>query len=94
MAATWLEAWEKARTTINGDLRDAFRYGFHAGWRAQENRPFHCVWCQVELIGETDGETIALAQDHTRACEVHPLAIENRALQAELERWQRMGSKA
>ena len=82
MATTAIEAWRELRATgqkISNGF-DGFVAGFQAGWKAQENRPFHCTFCGVEIIGETDGETILRAQDHTRACDVHPLAIEIRRL--------------
>ena len=84
MATTADQAWAalkgQSREIANSNPRLAFNLGFRAGWKAQENRPFHCTFCGVEIIGAKDAETILKAQDHTRACDVHPLAIENRRM--------------
>lgn len=80
MATTSTEAWsalsDHERALANDHGRDAFSMGFHAGWQAQENRPFHCAHCGFECHGATDGETIAQARDHTKTCASHPLAAE------------------
>lgn len=91
MATTADQAWAalkgQSREIANSNPRLAFNLGFRAGWKAQENRPFHCTFCGVEIIGATDAETILKAQDHTRACDVHPLAIENRRMRDALENY-------
>ena len=90
MATTATEAWaaisEHEQEIARSSGRDGFTLGFTAGWKAQENRPFHCTYCGFECRGATDGESIAMAQDHTKACKEHPLAIENKRLRAALER--------
>jgi hypothetical protein len=91
MATTPAQAWDRLsdteREAVFDSTYDAFRRGFQAGWRAQENRPFFCTFCGIEITGETDGETILKGQDHARVCEVHPLGIENRELRAALKRY-------
>lgn len=98
MAITATDAW-KALTVHERDVarasgKDGFALGFIAGWKAQENRPYHCMHCGFEALGATDGETIALAQDHIRECESHPLAIENRRLRAALDPMEAWASHA
>lgn len=89
MATTAAEAWdaltERAREIAQDSARDSFFLGFGEGWQAQENRPFHCAHCGYECHGVTDAETIALAREHTKTCEAHPLATEIKRLRAEIE---------
>lgn len=91
MAMKLAEAWEQAKPQLRALGRsavalDVFRIGFEAGWQAQENRPYFCAFCTFEYQGATDEETLNAIQAHVKACELHPLAIENRALRAELDR--------
>ena len=79
MATTAADAWQALstyeRNVAGSNGRAGFNLGFTAGWKAQENRPYHCAHCGFECLGATDGESIALAQDHVKTCVSHPFAL-------------------
>lgn len=90
MPTTASDAWDTLsaheQSLADDSGRDGFFLGFSAGWKAQENRPFHCAHCGFECHGATDAATIALAREHTRTCEAHPLSARIRYLENLLAR--------